>query len=345
MIYKNNSIKLLLVLSISLLCNISHAGVIRFHNGDILHGKIIKITAETVTVNPDFQPDLTLELTSEKIKTFTTDAEFTLEFQEEDTPPLRGAVTLHEDKSLSITDHDQKLEIANVKEAYHESFDERHSFKYRGNVRSGLNAVSGNNNSKAYDLSGLFVAEDDDQRFTTNLEYGFSQESNTTTRDRTFGRFKYDHFISENFYTFLNTDFERDVLRDLNLRSAVGLGMGYRLYNQEDHRLDFEIAPNFVREDFDTTPSQDNNFAALRWSMNYNQTFWEKLEVFHNHRALQSLADNKDIVINARSGFNIPIIDNFQAGFEWRLDWNNNPTDGNKPTDHSFIANLGYSFE
>jgi len=319
----------------------AYADIVHFKNGDVVSGKITNVTPDHVTLKPSFQEDITLKLSVDDIMNLSTDDNLTVEFN--DKTLLTGKVSL-KNSLLHVSNHTKTYPPKALKEAYEGTYENRHGLKTRGHIRGGLNSVSGNNESQTYDLNGQFIAETEKNRFTTGLEYGFSEAAGTTTRDRTYGKVKYDHFLSDSLYSFANADFERDVLRDLNLRSALGVGLGYRVYNEDDLHLDFEVAPNYVNENFDVTPDQDNDFLALRWSVNYDQKLFEKFTFYHNHRALQSLDNKQDTVINARTGVNVPLFENVQAGIEWRLDWNGNPVAGNKTTDHGYVVNIGYYF-
>ena len=237
----------------------------------------------------------------------------------------------------------KSIPINRIKEAYIGHPKDRYAIKTSGFLRGGLNIVTGNSDTKDYDLSGRFVGETGKTRLTLNAEYGFSKDNAATTRDRLLGGIKYDYFIEDHIYSFINADFERDKFQELNLRTALGTGLGYQFYKSDDLNLNIETGPNFVNEDYEIS-TRDNNYAALRWAFNYDQKLTDILSIYHNHRIIQSLKVSNDIVGNARSGINVPIFNSVQAGFEWRLDWNNNPVSGNDKIDQGYIATIGYVF-
>ena len=329
----------------ALLCTFQSAmaDTLHFNNGDIVSGKITKITQKTVTFKPVFG-DKEFSIPQADLKSFNTTEAITVETTNN---TIISGLLSSDAKGFHIQneliDAPKTIALSNLKEAYTGSAKDRHGLKTSGFVRGGLNVTSGNSDTKNYDLSARFVGETGKSRITLNTEYGFSKDENATTRDRTLGGIKYDYFVADHIYTFANADFERDKFQDLNLRTALGAGLGYQFYKQDDLNLSIETGPNFVNEDYEIS-SRDNDYAALRWALNYDQKITDTLSVYHNHRIIQSLKTSEDVVANARTGFNVPIFDSVQAGFEWRLDWNNNPISGNDSVDQAYVANLGYFF-
>lgn len=321
------------------------ADTIYLQNGDILSGKISNIKGDTIKFKPSFDEKLELKLSQSKIKKCETTTPLTVELQ--DGTISSGTLQVSEDKNFTLqnqlTQTPQSQPIDNIKEAYTETADAHYALKTSGHIKGGMNVTNGNSDTKNYDLDGKFVAETKKNRFTTIAEYGYSEQEDDITRDRTYGSGKYDYFISDNIYSFVNADFEHDKFQDLSLRTALGAGLGYQFYNEDDLHLGFEAGPNYVNEDYKVN-SEDKDYAALRWAFNYDQKLNEILSVFHNHKIVQSLATSNDMIVNARTGFSVPIVDKIQAGFEWRVDWNNNPVINNDRLDQAYMANIGYYF-
>lgn len=339
-----NKTKILLVAGSLFAAQSAFADTVYFNNGDVVSGTITKITATNVHFKPTFGADAEIVLNQADLKSFNTSSPITVETKNDTI--ISGLVSSNANGFQVKNDlvaTPKTVALSNLKEAYTGTAEERHGLKTSGFVRGGLNIVSGNSDTKDYDLVGRFVGETGKSRITLNGEYGYSQDNAATTRDRTFGGIKYDYFAADKIYTFVNADFERDKFQELNLRSALGAGLGYQFYKSDDHNLNIELGPNFVNEDFEDS-TRDSNYAAARWALNYDQKITDSLSVYHNHRIIQSLEASENIIANARTGFNVPIFDSVQAGFEWRLDWNNNPLSGNDSLDQGYVATVGYFF-
>lgn len=320
------------------------ADTLHFNNGDVVSGTITKITQDQISFKPSFGSDKEFSIAQSDLKSFETSKALTVETKNDTV--ISGLVSSHGNGfqvKNDLIETPKTVAFSEIKEAYSGTAKERHGLKTSGFLRGGLNIVSGNSDTKDYDLSGRFVGETGKSRITLNAEYGYSQDEAATTRDRTLGGMKYDYFVADHIYTFANADFERDKFQDLNLRSALGAGIGYQFYKGDDLNLNVEAGPNFVNADYEDA-SRDSNYGALRWALNYDQKLTDTLSVYHNHRIVQSLEVSEDIIANARTGFNVPLFDSIQAGFEWRVDWNNNPLSGNDAVDQGYVATVGYFF-
>jgi putative salt-induced outer membrane protein YdiY len=62
---------------------------------------------------------------------------------------------------------------------------------------------------------------------------------------------KYDHFLTKKLYLNTSASFEKDRFKDLNLRTTIGLSLGYQFFETKLTSLSTEAGLAYINEDFD----------------------------------------------------------------------------------------------
>ena len=86
-------------------------------------------------------------------------------------------------------------------------------------------------------------------------------------RENTFGQLKYDYFLTTTWYLLLDISMLVDEFRDINLRTVVGPGIGYQVWEQEDKALGLEAGLSYFSEDRDV--AADDNWLTARLAANF----------------------------------------------------------------------------
>lgn len=123
--------------------------------------------------------------------------------------------------------------------------------------------------------------------------------------------------FTSRFFAFANADFMSDGLQDLNLRSVLGGGLGYRLIKREWTTPDLLGGANFTRE----------NYVEIQRNLGAGQVGEEfKLKLGKNTSLVQNFAYFPDLTEpggNYRTNFQLGTITMI---IKW-LGWQNNVTD------------------
>jgi putative salt-induced outer membrane protein YdiY len=141
----------------------------------------------------------------------------------------------------------------------------------------------------------------------------------------------------------MNAMLEHDQFKDINLRTTVGTGLGYQVFEGEDMNLSLEAGPSYVRTDYDREDEEDS--VAGRWAVKFDRFFFEKLfQPYFSNEGFISASDTSNIFMYTKTGLRFPLRSGFTvtAGFEW--DWNNQPAEGTEKSDYRYILSLGYGF-
>jgi len=310
-------------------------------NGDKLSGKLVAMENGKLIFNTAYAGDITIDWSN--IKTLKTDAPAA--FLLSNGTLIRGAVSPAEgDKVVlntasSLGNPPLSLsEVVAINPKYLPK-----EVKLTGWANVAVAARSGNTNTTNYNLSGEVQARTNKSRYTLGAEFNREEDEGKRTVNNGLAYAKYDHFLTKKLYFYANTLFEKDKMADLNLRSSLGVGLGYQVWESHKTNLSLEAGISYVNEDYDV--GDDNNYAAFRWAVNYDRYIWNDiLQFFHFHEGMIGLEDTRDITIRSRTGLRMPLKNGFTATAQYNWDWDNTPAPGNDSVDEALIFGLGYQF-
>lgn len=216
--------------------------------------------------------------------------------------------------------------------------------KSKGRINAGFNIAEGNTENQRLHLDSEAVIKSLRNRYTLGGIYNRTTDSNgVETEDNATAYAKYDHFIDKKWYLYANTLFARDDLKDLKLRSSLGLGSGYQFFESDALNLSLEAGVNYINEDYSV--GEDSEYPSLRWSINYDQLLLgTNLQFFHFHEAYLGLEDTEDALLRSQTGLRMPIWQRLMVTAQFDYDWDNTPAPGKERVDQRYLLNLGYKW-
>ena len=154
---------------------------------------------------------------------------------------------------------------------------------------------------------------------------------------------KYDRFLSKKWYAYLNTTFEHDRFKDLELRSTVGAGTGYQVLDTTRTHLALESGLEYVHTDFYHSPTTEN--PALRLSTKFDHWLWpDAVQFFTNIEGYLSLENAANSFARTQTGFRFPLHAGLLATTQLNLDWDGNPAPGRESVDQTVVLGVGYQW-
>lgn len=330
----------LLIWLFTLTTPVAQADEIIMQNGDRLSGTVVSKQGDTLLFSTPYAGEL--KILWHKVISLRTDKAVRIQLDDNNSlqaqvaPAGPGMVQL-QGKELGSRDAIGISKIAQINPPRGAADS---GVKVKGYINAGFELKQGNSDTEKLHLDTEVVARTRENRYTIGAEYNREKDQNTETVSNRLGYMKYDHFLSEKWYLYANGTFKKDKFKDLNLRSTIGLGSGRQLWESDERSLSLEAGLTYVNDDF--IVATDNDYAALRWAIKYDQRLWKKLQLFHEHEGLQGLESSDDISIRSKTGIRVPIIDNLKATAQVNADWENNPAPGKKREDLTYLLSLGY---
>ena len=315
------------------------ADEVRLKNGDHLTGQVIRMEEGKLILKTSYAGEISI-LWQEAA---SIEAEASVEVVFADKTSLKGI-------PLSAEKGKMRLKLSKIVETVSFDLKEVQSInpkppesplKLKGHINVGLNATRGNTDTKNQHLDGEFVARTKKNRYTLGAEFNRAEDEGKETVNNALGYIKYDHFLSEKWFLYSNALFEKDQFKDLNLRTALGVGAGYQFLETPLTNLSLVAGLTYVNEDFDL--AADEAYPAGRWSLNFERYLLDKaVQVFHFHEGFVSLEDTDDVFIRSRTGVRVPIYKNLKATAQYNYDWDKSPEPGRERADETYLLTLGY---
>jgi putative salt-induced outer membrane protein YdiY len=214
---------------------------------------------------------------------------------------------------------------------------------YKGSINGGGTVAQGNTDEAAAYLSAFFQARSKRHRFSLQGKYNYGETDGEITTRNALGRIKYDFFVRERLYSYAHARFERDDFQDLNLRSTMGLGLGYQILDTKRTSLFLEAGVSYFNEDLDK--AEDKSHASARESVGFEMDIVrERITFFHLHEFYYSLEESKTYYISSDQGLRFRLVKGFFANIEMDFSYNSQPAPGKEKTDFRYIGSLGYEF-
>jgi putative salt-induced outer membrane protein YdiY len=223
---------------------------------------------------------------------------------------------------------------------------------WQGGIAVGFGLTGGNSETKnlALAFSGIRTGLHDKLTLYEASVYSTNDLAPAGTRvtaNTNRGGARYDRDITTRLFAFVNTDLSTDALQDLNLRYAMGGGLGLHLIKRDATTLDLLGGANYTHEDY-TQPAPAPHLIHSFSAAQVGDEFLHKI--------------GKSTVITQRAFF----FPDFDSGGEYRatfdfgtvtkfnkwLGWQNsfgdvyvtNPPTGKKKNDLVFTTGLNISF-
>lgn len=320
------------------------ADTVTLRNGDRITGKVIRKEDQNLIFKTPYAGEIKISwLQIEALQTdqpvqvmLSDETSLNATFTPADEP---GKVTLRSGKIIQTA----PIDLSNIEYINPSPEVSGKGVRFTGHVNVGVNATSGNSETRSVYADAEMVARTKENRYTVGGKTQRSSEDGNKTADRTLIYSKYDHFLTEKHYLYANASFVRDEFKDLNLRSVLGAGLGHQFVESKRKNLSLEGGLTFVNEDF--IDAEDDQYLAARWALDYDQFFFgDRLQFFHKHEGLQSLENSEDLIIRSETGVRVPFNENLSATVQVNVDWDRSPPPGTEDTDLTYLLTVGYNW-
>jgi putative salt-induced outer membrane protein YdiY len=339
------------------------ADVVRMKSGDVVTGKIESISDEELVIDPDFADAFDIKLkyiasiqTTRPVKVTFKDGRERTGFVELD---AEGKMQVRMEPSRWETKHDysaakllggvtpqppagtkeplaslktiQELEIA--------------YYRYDANLEVGLSGASGNTNSSSLDLSASLEPAWGPNSLEFSGKISRSESENSLTAENWSVLVNYERDLPKKWFATTFATVARDPFQDLDLRSALAIGLGYRFFDVNPTHLSVSLGPAYVREDF-SVAGADRAYPAVAWTFDFERDlFGDDLTLYHNHHLIQSFTGS-ELIFTTVQGIKIDLWDDLDLKLEFDYDHASEPPPGNtQKDDFRYLLKLDLEFE
>lgn len=214
--------------------------------------------------------------------------------------------------------------------------------QWHGSVTVAGNLQTGNTDRSGLSFGAEALRRGDQDRFSMRFLYNIAQENDEMTTRNAFGALQYDYFFTRKLYGYLGVELLNDTFKDLNLRTVIGPGAGYQLWDDPVKGLSLEAGLAYFTEDLKS--QEDKRWITVRLGVNYRYkltdwlVFTDRLVLYPSIERMSdfTLRNEAALLTAVGSGWSLKLAD--------VLDYVNNPPAGKKKTDSLFTAGLQYAF-
>ncbi len=306
-------------------------------NGDRISGTLVELTDGKLSIKTTYAGTITIDWT--QVQTFSTDNPLYVTFGEN---TVRATIPSGDSGTATIESEDldsaDSIDMANMKSL---SYEPKPAVRTSGWVNIGASTASGNTNVDKLNANAEFAARTDKNRFTVGGQINRAKDNGAETELNWLAYMKYDHFISKQWYAYANASGENDDFKDINLRTTLGGGGGYQVFETKKTYLLLEFGANYVSTDFTTAKDQD--YPAARFALDFSRKLFDtEMEFFNRDAYFGSLDDSGNAFLRTRTGLRMPVIERLDTTIQFNYGWDGNPAPGRRSEDKLWLFTLGY---
>jgi len=314
-------------------------------NGDTLTGTIEKMAEGKLTFKTDYAGIIEIQMA--KVKQIITDKPIALHLTsgevvtgkvksaeegklEVEPSPERGETTVELQKIASINPPPKELP------------------KWHGSIAAGGYLQSGNTDRAGVSFSAAAERRSENDRFKFRYLFNYAQENGEMTARNNYGDIAYDYFFTKKFFGFVGIELLNDIFSDTKLKTFVGPGIGYQLWDDPVKSLSFDVGVSYFN--WDRYQGQDESGIAARLGFDFRYNIFKWLSFGDRYVFYPTIGSGGIYFWRNEAALNIPLGEiPFLAG-RWSLkianilDYNSDPAPGFKSLDVQWIGGLQFSF-
>jgi putative salt-induced outer membrane protein YdiY len=215
--------------------------------------------------------------------------------------------------------------------------------KITGGANAGVLRTSGNTDVSSLRLDGEVVAKAGRNRYSGSGVVNRTSDGDDETARNATASARYDRFFSRRVYANASSIFTNDKFRDVDLRTALGLGLGYQLADNERFKVGVEGGYGYVNEDFGV--AEDDSYHALRETLSADAYFGAKrLVLFHRNDVFFGVTGEDNLFVQTRNGARVALVGGLVATLQYDIDYDRSPSPGRKNSDQAVGFTFGYRF-
>ena len=309
-------------LVVILLAHSLFADEVRLANGDRYTGTVVRLAAGTLTFKTTGGE---LQIPWKNVTSLTTDAQLLV------TVPGQKPQLMKLTGDMSALAGVVSIETPAPTVVWH------------GGASAGLMKTGGNTDVNNLRADAELNARTRTDRYTASAIVNSANNAGVETARNWTTSFGYDRFLTDRLFVDGSLILTNDRFRDLDLRTAVGGGIGYDAWKGPAGTLSVSGGIGYVNENFATAP--DTSFTALQEAVKLDLLFLTKrLQVFHHHDGYFGVTGQDNLFFRMQNGVRVSIAAGLVGTIEWDLDYDKSPSPGHVKTDRTFALTFGYRF-
>ncbi len=312
------------------------ADEITLENGDRLTGMVVSIEGNTLKLETDYSAPISINKSS--ITGITTDSKHEIHLKSGEV--LQGRFRTKENGLITVEPTEGREETVIAWDSVTSINPE--PVKWKGNVTVGAGLQSGNTERTSASIGAKAVRRSEKDRFSLRFLYNYAEDGDELTTRNTFGAGKYDYFITKKWYGYVGIDLLNDKFKDLNLRTVVGPGAGYQIWEDPIKSLQVEAGLSYFSEDL--IDGEDDQWLTARFAGDFRYNV-KDLFTFTDYLVLYPSLDSfGEYQLRNEASVISSLGSNWSLRLSNILERDSDPPAGVEKDDWQWILGLQYGF-
>jgi len=227
---------------------------------------VVDLTGDQVTLSSDFSEPIKIK----KVHILKMDTDNAVVVYLKGGEVIKGKLKTADDGSITVLQDEKRTESGILWKSI-VAINPPPTDKWHGNVSLSGNLQSGNTDRSGLSFEANVLHRGGKDRFSLGLLYNVEKENSRLTTRNTYGTLQYDYFLTRQFYDYLGVQLLNDKFKGLNLRTVVGPGTAYQVWDDPIKSLSLEAGITYYSEDQIANP--DRHWFALRLAANARYKF------------------------------------------------------------------------
>ena len=255
---------------------------------------------------------------------------------------LKGALSSTADKQVEVgASHERNITTVSWDNVSMINPPSPKPIEWKGKVLLAGRSQSGNTDKSSATVGVQAVRKTDKDRFSLRALYNYGEEENVRNTENVYGALKYDYFMNEKIYTYLAVEALKDSFKDLNLRTTVGPGMGYQLWDESKKSLSFEAGLSYFNEDREN--EDDDSWITARVGVNFLYNLYDRVKLTDQLLVYPSLGGEGTQLRN-EAGISTSLSADWSLNLTNIYEYDTDPAPNVEKDDTTWLLGLGYSF-
>lgn len=210
---------------------------------------------------------------------------------------------------------------------------------FTGSMSLQANATSGNTDTASIGVGLNMGYYDGTNGYRALLSYQYSENNGTTDEDDLVYELQYTRDLNYNYYGFAKLQGTVESLPADTSDNYLGLGVGYRIYNDANTQWSVEAGAGYRVADLNSISDLDE--AALSLSSNYYNRINDQMSLTWD---IDVIGSESDTVVFNDLGINVNMTDTLALRTSLATEYHTDPEPGKDDTDNKLGMSLVYSF-
>jgi len=306
-------------------------------NGDTLTGTVVKLEGGKLTLKTEYAGPV--EIQAIKIKSIVTDQP--VEVHTTTGEVLKGKLKVVESGKLAVEPSPDR-EATGVDWQKVAAINPPPQGVWTGSIAVGGNLQSGNTDRTGLSVAAGAERRTDRDRFGIGLLFNYTEEEDEITARNTYGNAKYDYFFTKKLYGYLSLEMLNDKFQDVRLRTILGPGLGYQIWDDPVKSLAFEAGASYFSDNL--YDGADDDYWAARLGLNFRYTFFNSIVFTDRLLYYPSMEKFSNYKLRNEAALSTPLGAGWALKLANILQYDNEPAAGIGKTDLQYILGIQYSF-